>query len=338
MVDKATEEIAALQKQLEKVKADGNTAAVARIEKKITNLNKLKKNLRPSTLTRKESLAAVDTPILSTAKSVVNVSHRAGVEGAKLSAIVGGSVSIVKNIVSMYKGEEEIDEAAKNVAIDVTQSAISGYGTGFVGSTIKGMMQNASSEYTRVLAKTNVAGTIVNVTISASKTMKRYFNGEIDGTQCLEDLGEQGTGMIASSLFTVIGQVAIPIPVVGGLIGSMAGYALSSATYGVLMSSLKEAKIAREERIAVEKACEEHKKMIREYRAQLDSIIEEYLSDRMEIFNDSFSGIKESLAIGDVDLLIESANSITDTLGGKKPFETMDDFNSKMLLGETFTL
>ena len=144
--------------------------------------------------------------------------------------------------------------------------------------------------------------------------------------------------MIASSLFTVIGQVAIPIPVVGGLIGSMAGYALSSATYGVLMSSLKEAKIAREERIAVEKACEEHKKMIREYRAQLDSIIEEYLSDRMEIFNDSFSGIKESLAIGDVDLLIESANSITDTLGGKKPFETMDDFNSKMLLGETFTL
>ena len=109
MVDKATEEIAALQKQLEKVKADGNTAAVARIEKKITNLNKLKKNLRPSTLTRKESLAAVDTPILSTAKSVVNVSHRAGVEGAKLSAIVGGSVSIVKNIVSMYKGEEEID-------------------------------------------------------------------------------------------------------------------------------------------------------------------------------------------------------------------------------------
>lgn len=338
MVDKATEEIAALQKQLEKVKANGNTAAVVRIEKKITNLIKLKKNLRPSTLTRKESLALVDTPILSTAKSVVNVSHRAGVEVAKKLAIAEGAVSIVRNIVSMYKGEEEIDEAAKNVAIDVTQSAISGYGDGFVGSAIKGMMQNASSEYTRALAKTNVAGTIVNVTISASKTMKRYFNGEIDGTQCLEDLGEQGTGMIASSLFTVIGQVAIPIPAVGGLIGSMAGYALSSATYGVLMSSLKEAKLAREERIAVEKACEEHKKMIREYRAQLDSIIEEYLFDRMEIFNDSFSGIKESLAIGDVDLLIESANSITDALGGKKPFETMDDFNSKMLLGETFTL
>lgn len=79
--------------------------------------------------------------------------------------------------------------------------------------------------------------------------MTRYFNGEIDGVECLETLGEQGTGMIASSMFAVIGQTVIPIPVVGGLIGGMVGYALSSATYGVLVGSLKEAKLAREERI-----------------------------------------------------------------------------------------
>ena len=41
---------------------------------------------------------------------------------------------------------------------------------------------------------------------------------------------------------------------------------------------------------------------------------------------------------GNVDLLIESANNITASFGGNKPFETMDDFNNKMLLGETFKL
>lgn len=338
MINKASEEIETLRKQLEKVKEKGNVEAAAKIEKKIENLNKLKKNLKPSTLTREESLEAVDSPKLSTAKSVAKISHRAGIKTAETAALIGGSASLVRNIVCMCKGEVEADEAAKNVVKETTQSVVVGYGTGFTGSAIKGAMQNSASEYTRALAKTNVAGVIVAVTVSASKTLKRYFNGEIDGIQCLENLGEQATGMIASSLFTVIGHMAIPIPVVGGLIGGMVGYALSSATYGVLMSSLKEAKLAHEERIAIEKACEEHIKMIREYRAQMNAILEEYLSDTMEMFNESFSGIKNALAIGDVDLLIESANNITDALGGNKPFETMDDFNTKMLCGETFKL
>ncbi len=338
MIDKASEEIESLQKQLEKLKAKGNAEAVAKVEKKIENLNKLKKNLRPSKLTRKESLEAVDAPVISTIKSVANISHRAGMKTAETGALIGGSVSLVRNIVGMCKGEIEADEAAKNVVKDTAQSAVVGYGTGFAGTAIKGAMQNAKSEYTRTLAKTNVAGTIVAVTVSASKTLTQYFRGEIDGTQCLEDLGEQGTGMIASSMFTVIGQAVIPIPVVGGLIGGMIGYALSSATYGILISALKEAKLAHEERIAIEKECEEHIKMIREYRAQMNAIIEEYLSDTMEIFNESFSGIKNALAIGDVDLFIESANEITGTLGGNKPFETMDDFQNKMMSGTTFQL
>ncbi len=48
MVDKASEEIEALRKQLDKMREKGNVDAVAKIEKKIENLNKLKKNLRPS--------------------------------------------------------------------------------------------------------------------------------------------------------------------------------------------------------------------------------------------------------------------------------------------------
>lgn len=338
MLDKASEEITSLQEQLKKARANGNEKAVVAIEKKIDNLNKLKKNLRPSKLTRKQSLEAVDSPELSTFKSVANISHKAGIKTAETAAIIGGSASLVRNIVGMCKGKVEADEAVLNVAKDTAQSAAVGYGTGFAGVAIKGAMQNSASEYTRALAKTNVAGTIVAVTVSASKTLSKYFKGEIDGTECLESLGEQGTGMIASSMFTVIGQAVIPIPVVGGLIGGMVGYALSSATYGVLVNSLKEAKLAHEERVAIEKACEEHIKMIREYRTQMNEIVETYLSGAMEVFNDSFAGIKDALDIGDIDLLIDSTNNITSSLGGNKPFETMEEFNKKMLLGEAFRI
>lgn len=127
MIDKASEQLDSLQEQLERAKAKGNADAVANLEKKIENLNKLKKNLKPSTLTRKEALEAVDSPMLSTVKSVANISHRAGVKTAQTAALISGSVSMVKNIVSVCKGDIEAQEAVKNVVEDTAQSAVVGY-------------------------------------------------------------------------------------------------------------------------------------------------------------------------------------------------------------------
>lgn len=338
MVDKASDEIKSLQKQLQRAEENGRNDTSVKLEKKIDNLKKLKKNLRPSKLTRQQSLEAVDNPELSTFKSITNISHRSGIETAKNTAVIAGSASLIKNVVSLYKGEIEAKEAAMNITKDTVQSATLGYGTGAVGSAIKGAMQNSSSEYTRMLSKTNIAGTIVSIAVSSSKTISKYMNGKIDSTQCMEELGEQGTGMIATSVFSVIGQTVIPIPIVGGLVGGMVGYTLSSATYGVLINTLNEEKLAHEERIVIEKACEEHVSMIRKYRAQLNALINEYLSASTEVFNASFNGIKEALNIGNVDLLIENANNITTSLGGNKPFENMEEFNNKMLLGQTFKI
>ena len=60
--------------------------------------------------------------------------------------------------------------------------------------------------------------------------------------------------MISSSLYAVIGQALIPIPVVGGIVGGMMGYALSSATFSLLKNALEEEKLAKENRILVEKS------------------------------------------------------------------------------------
>ena len=72
-----------------------------------------------------------------------------------------------------------------------------------------------------------------------SKTLYRYGTENIDGTQCLTELGEKGSGMLGGSAGTAIeateGSVLLPIPgvgpIVGGLVGSMAGYALSTVYY-----------------------------------------------------------------------------------------------------------
>ena len=104
------------------------------------------------------------------------------------------------------------------------------------------------------------------------------------------------------------------------------------------MDALKDEKLAHEQRIQIEQACEEHIKLIREYRAEMEKLISEYLSESMDVFRESFSGIKNALAIGDVDWFIDSANSITEQFGGKSSFSNMDEFDSMMLSGSTFKL
>lgn len=337
LIQEADKKIKDLTRQLEHQKNAGNAAQIQKIQEKLDRLEKIKKNLRKSPVSSKEAVFARLHPKLSTVADIAQISHKAGAQIAKTAAIIGGSVSIVKNLVSVYKGDTEPEEAVLNVAKDTASTAAVGYGTGFTGAAIKGAMQNSTSQYVQALSKTNVAATIVTVTVSSAKTLRKYFKGEIDGVECLETLGEEGTGMLSSAMFAAVGgQTANSV--VGSLIGGMAGYALASASYGILTQALKEEKLAHEERIQIQSVCEEHIKMMREYRAEIEKTVSEYLTDSMEVFRESFSGIRNALAIGDVDWCIESANTITESFGGTASFSNMEEFNSKMLMGSTFKL
>ena len=62
----------------------------------------------------------------------------------------------------------------------------------------------------------------------------------------------------------------------------------------------------------------------------METIISEYLTSCAEVFNESFSGIKNALEIGDVDGVISSANQITKALGKQVLFKDMDEFEQLM--------
>lgn len=338
IIKEANDKIIKLSEQLENQSQAGKVEQVNKIQEKIDKLEKIKTNIKKSSVSSDDAVFARLHPKLSTAIDVAKISNKAGIQTAKTSIILGGSVSIVKNLVSVFKGETEPEDAVLSVAKDTSLSVVTGYATGFTGTALKGAMQNASSNYIRTLSKTNIPGMIITVSLNTSKTLKSYFNGDIDGVECLEALGEQGTGMMSSAMFAAVGQAMIPIPVIGGLIGGMFGYAISSASYGILTQSLKEEKIAHEQRVLIENACREHIKLIRQYRAEMEEIINKYLIESMSVFRDSFSGISNAFALGDADWFIDSANEITETFGGKKSFDSIEEFDEMMLTDEIFKL
>lgn len=338
IIGAANNQIDGLRKQFNNRLKNRDVETAESITKKMEKLEKIKNNLEKSSVSSKEAVFARLHPGLSTAKSIAQYSNKAGLKGCQNAVIYGGGISVIKNTVQLVKGDIETSEALFNVAKDTGSLAIRGYEVGFAGAAVKGFMQNSSKEYIRSLSKTNLPATLVVIALDAGKTIKRFYKNEIDGVECLEELGLQGTEMLGASLFSVVGQLAIPIPVVGGLIGGMLGYALSSASYSILVNSLKEAKIAHEERLIIEAACEEHIAYIKECRKEIEKVISEYLINSIDIFDDAFNGMNSALQIENVDGFITSTNSLRRALGKEIAYRSFDEFNKIMISDESFKI
>lgn len=325
------ERIAALKKQIQYLqKNGGNPDALNAKQAELRKCETLDRNLVKSKVSNAEAIEATTAPLLSTAKDIAKVAHRAGVKQAKMGAAIGGGMSLVRNLIAVYKGEKSKEEAALAVVGDTAGAATLSYATAFGGAAIKGGMQNSSSKILQNVSKTNLPAYIATTAWETGKTLKAYFAGEIDGVQCLEQMGEMGYGMTASALFAGIGQVAIPIPVVGALAGSMIGYALSSVSYNILKTSLAEAKLARAERIRIERECNEAIAMLRQYRKELEITVQKYLREQNAFFEQAFNAIKTACDTGDIDGYIAGTNRISEHFGKKPFYSDMAEFEQIM--------
>ncbi|GAA6833196.1 hypothetical protein VN0481_09330 [Helicobacter pylori] len=117
-----------------------------------------------------------------------------------------------------------------------------------------------------------------------------------------------------------IGQLAIPIPVVGALIGSFVGITMSKTFYDISLKTLKEAKEVHQRRIEIEKKCRESIRQLEMYRNQFKEVFERYFHGTIKFFNESFDELERVLYVGDADLIIEANNKIQEGLGQKALF------------------
>lgn len=322
--------LASLEQQHRQAKASGKGETADGIQKKIEKCRQLKRNLKKSTVSSQEALQARTKPLLTTAGRMAKVAHRAGAEQAKMGAAIGGGISLIKNTVAVINGDKTAEEAAWDMCKETGQAAIASYATGFSGSLIKGTMQNAGSSGIRSLSKTNLPAVMLTATLDMGKAFKGWLSGEIDGVQCLEALGQSGVNQLSSAMFATIGQIAIPIPVVGGIIGAMAGCALSSACYSEVVTALKEARLAHEERLRVEAQCKKLIEMIRAYRLQAEAMVESYLCDHLQTFNQGFQEISSSLKTNDIDGFMAANATIQAKLAHQPSFSSFSEFDALM--------
>lgn len=324
--------------QLKRAERSGDNVLAQKHREMLNRLKQTKNNLRRGKLTKQEAIDARLNPVKSTVKDIAKLAHRSGVEGAEIGAAAGGGISLIRNIVALIEGEKNFGKAASGVLKDTAKSAGTGYITSATGSVIKGAMQNSESAALRGISKTAFSAQLGVGAVEVGNTFYCYLKGEIDGTGCLVELGEKGTGMVAATIGAGIGQIAIPIPIVGGMVGSMCGYTLSSIWYSGLVASLQEEKLTQEERLRIEVECQATIEVLQEYQAKMEKLINVHYVNQRQAFQLAFSEMNEAFKIGKIGEIARCADGITKRLGGEPLVRSLDELDERMADNTSFRL
>ncbi|STZ56013.1 Uncharacterised protein [Moraxella lacunata] len=325
------EQAKSLKQQADKARQQGDFTKADTLSQQAQNFERLESKISDSGMTTEQAIAYRLNPEWETIKDIGRVSHQAGVQGAKFGVAIGGSISLVTNIIAYKSGNKELGQAVLDTGADTLKSAGMGYSTAFTGTAIKSYMTQSTSEVVRNLSKTALPAMIVSACLATSKSIASYAKGEIDEGTLMQEMGISVTGMLSSAMFTTIGQIAIPIPVLGGLIGGMVGYALTNTFYQSFFDVLKDKNIARERRMLIEMQCNTAKILAQRYRTVLQETFEQ---KSIELDTQT----KKLLATFNADLtadeFCQNINEFAKFLGKDLPIKNLKELDDIMLSDE----
>ncbi|WRD12026.1 hypothetical protein E5K70_03525 [Helicobacter pylori] len=321
-IQKATDaEIKKLESQIAKQKGLGDFQKAAILEKELQKCKTIKAHTRPASITKAEAIEARLNPNLSTAKDVTRVSHQAGMNAAQTGALIGGGVSLVKNVYECVVSGKDPIKALKHTAIATLKGGALSYCSTFASSSLGGLMQSSTNKIIQSLGKGSIPTIIVSFVATNATILGLYISGKIDKTELLKRLGKANATLISSGAMAVAGQALIPIPVVGALIGSLVGATLSETCLNALLKAREEAKLARQRRIEIERECHEFIKLLEIYQNHFKEVFERYFHETTKFFNQSFDELWRASYTGDADLGIGINNKIQERLGQKALFD-----------------
>jgi len=279
-------------------------------------------------ITTDQAINYAEKPLRETMKDIARTSHRAGVEGAKYGAAIGGVISLLTSAFNVAQDKKQLGEAAQDVALDTVKAGALGYTTAFAGSALKGGMQQSSNQTLRTLAGTNAPALAVTICLSLGTSIKRYITGEIGEAQLLSEVGEKGAGMLSSSMMAALGQLAIPIPFVGAAVGGMIGYTLSSFFYQSALEAARGVELSRQqlERVrAIESAARDR---IADEQAALDAFTRHEIPQLRQETQRLFEIVSSTAS--NVNDLAAAINEYATLLGKQLRFQSISEFEDFM--------
>lgn len=165
--------------------------------------------------------------------------HMVGMKMASGTAqyiiIVRGLFEIIHMVLTRNVSKERIKELGKTICTASGDAYLKGISI----DVFRNYLNNSSHLIARQLGRTSIPSLLVLYANSIIAVSRELIDGDIDVEQFTTKMTKIFSEMSLSSAGITIGQVVIPIPVVGGIIGGMVAYTLNQTYFDSLLSLLQ---------------------------------------------------------------------------------------------------
>lgn len=276
-------------------------------------------------------------------KAMLSEAHQSGLEAGNIGGAIAGGISGVAGLVRLARGEAEPGEIMAQVAID----AAKGYAASYASAAISKASTHAIREgFTRMggvklgeaasasFVKSNAHVALAAGIVQSGKSLARYMNGEIDDAELLSEISHTAMTGASAFYYGALGQLVIPVPVLGAFIGSTVGYFVGNMLHQSGLISLGETaavKIARERKERIEAMCLTAIPLMRAHRLELDQLVQEHFAGRRKQLCGAFDGLESALVDWDGGGFLASLEQVNQVFATALPFKNQEEFDAMML-------
>lgn len=264
-------------------------------------------------------------------KSALTDMHKSGIQGGMIGGALGGATNLAKDI---YDGDKEFGEILSGTVI----SSAKGFATGYTVTALSKGIQHSSSALLSSAAaesiiRSNAPVAIASGCVASAHSLVCYMKGDIDSDQLLDEVSHTAITGSAAFYYGALGQVAIPIPVVGSIIGAGVGYFIGNMLHQSGLIALGDSavvKAAKERRKQVEAFCLASIEQTKRQRHELQNHLNKYFNDRKIIFEQSFDVLDHALINGNAEEVFAGLEQINGCFGSTLQFKTLEEFDMAM--------
>lgn len=260
---------------------------------------------------------------IETAKQIGREAIETGVYAAGAAAVIGGTLSAVKNGLAYRDGKIDGEQALVNVGKDTARSGARGGATGALGVGVR-----HGARHLGIPMKSNIATAVAAAAVEVGVTVYDFAKDEISAEEAGERIGETGCSA-AGGIYVGAAAGAVFGPP-GAIIGSMVGYMATAWIYQSCMAVLKQARLAEEEADRLEALCTEAVQEWNRRRLEFESRMASFLEERQTAFNHCFAMIDEALEADETDDAVAGLALLTAMTGSALKLEGFEEFKQFM--------
>lgn len=238
------ERVARLEKQLDRVTADGKSDVAESIQHRIDKLNRIDEMVEQSNTSTAEAMYARLHPESAAAKvfvpEVIRLSQKEGIKNGAAAACITFTASSVNNMSAYMSGEISAEDMVKRITKDTAAAGGLGYGTAFISNSISQIMSASSTQLIKTVGGTCLPAATVSFVVESYDSMADFAKGKISKGQLGYDLGENAVGIAGSfegmKIGATIGSIGgAPGIVLGGIAGGTVGFVITTEAYATVV-------------------------------------------------------------------------------------------------------